>query len=93
MVAQSDLDDSGWFYVSNLIKGFPGGHPGSCFKRGGSGGDKATTSLSYFYDFELSAQSGSSSTENEKKKESPLPDQAPDSLLACSLTAWFEAEG
>ena len=89
MVAQSELDDSGWFYVSNLIKGFPGGHP----SKGQEVGDKATTSLSYFYDFELCAQSGSSSTENEKKKESPLPDQAPDSLLACSLTAWFEAEG
>ena len=91
MVAQSDLDDSGWFYVSNLIKGFPGCHP---IQKGRKWAIRLTTSLSYFYDFELRAQSGSSSTENEKKKESPLPDQAPDSLLACSLlTAWFEAEG
>ena len=40
MVAQSELDDSGWFYVSNLIKGFPGGHPGSYLK-GEEVGDKA----------------------------------------------------
>ena len=80
MVAQSDLDDSGWFYVSNLIKGFPGGHP----SKGQEVGDKATTSLSYFYDFELCAQSGSSSTENEKKERKPASGSST-GFIACML--------